>query len=200
MKRTRTALLAAVALFSLSAVAGCTASPEPTSAPPTVSDVVAGDSEALLSAHGLSGKSPREVVEALDQEPSARPLSLMGSVRYGEVLLDDGKSQASLPLKGEDFYLSIAPYENRTHECYFHNLGTCQGELADTDVHVTVVSEDGETLVDEDVTTYSNGFVAFWIRKDIKGTVTVTKDGKTGEVPFSSDSEGATCVTTLQLT
>ncbi|RMB62455.1 hypothetical protein EAX62_04100 [Tessaracoccus antarcticus] len=153
----------------------------------------------MLASRGLSGKSPQEVVEALDQDPTARPLPLMASVRYDEVTLDDGTTQATLPLDGDEFYISVAPYESRTHDCYFHSLGTCQGELTNTDVHVTVVSEDGETLVDEDATTYANGFVGFWVPKDVSGTVTVTKDGKTGEVAFSSDKEGATCITTLQL-
>jgi len=199
MNRARTALLTAVSLLSLSGVAGCSAPTEPTSASPASSQVITGDAEAILSAHGLSGKSSQEVVEALDQDPAARPLSLMASVSYDEVTVDDGTTQATLPLDGDEFYISVAPYENRTHDCYFHSLGTCQGELTNTDVHVTVVSEDGETLMDEDTTTYGNGFVGFWVPKDIKGTVTVTKDGKTGEVEFSSDEEGATCITTLQL-
>jgi len=199
MNRARIALLIAVSLLSLGAVAGCSTATEPTPPPPAASQSVSGDAEAILSAQGLSGKSPREVIEALDQDPSARPLSLMASVRYDEVMLDDGTTEATLPLDGDEFYISVAPYENRTHDCYFHSLGTCQGELTNTDVHITVVSEDGETLVDEDATTYTNGFVGFWVPKDVKGTVTVTKDGKTGEVAFSSDPEGATCITTLQL-
>jgi len=199
MNRARIALLIAVSLLSLGAVAGCSTATGPTPPPPAASQSVSGDAEAILSAQGLSGKSPREVIEALDQDPSARPLSLMASVRYDEVMLDDGTTQATLPLDGDEFYISVAPYENRTHDCYFHSLGTCQGELTNTDVHITVVSEDGETLVDEDATTYTNGFVGFWVPKDVKGTVTVTKDGKTGEVAFSSDPEGATCITTLQL-
>ncbi|WP_199711112.1 CueP family metal-binding protein [Tessaracoccus antarcticus] len=199
MNRARTALLTAVSLLSLGAVAGCSASTGPTPAPSATSHTVAGDAEAILASRGLSGKSPQEVVEALDQDPTARPLPLMASVRYDEVTLDDGTTQATLPLDGDEFYISVAPYESRTHDCYFHSLGTCQGELTNTDVHVTVVSEDGETLVDEDATTYANGFVGFWVPKDVSGTVTVTKDGKTGEVAFSSDKEGATCITTLQL-
>lgn len=199
MNRARTAILTAVSLLSVGALAGCSALTGPATTTPATSQAVAGDAEAILSAQGLSGKSPREVVKALDQDPAARPLALMASVRYDEVTLDDGTTQATLPLDGDEFYISVAPYENSTHDCYFHSLGTCQGELTDTDVHVTVVSEDGETLIDEDATTYANGFVGFWVPKDVKGTVTVTTDGKTGEVEFSSDPEGATCITTLQL-
>ncbi len=199
MNRSRTALLTAVSLLSFGTLAGCAAATGSAPPAPGASQAVAGDADSLLAAHGLTGLSPREVVEAMDKEPAARPLPLRASVRYDEVMLDDGTTQASLPLEGDDFYLSVAPYATQTHECYFHNLGTCQGELASTEVHVTITSEDGETLVDEDATTYANGFVGFWIPKDIKGTVKITQDGRTGEVPFSSDAEGATCLTTLQV-
>ncbi|MGV8845361.1 CueP family metal-binding protein [Tessaracoccus sp.] len=199
MNRSRTALLTVVSLLSFGTLAGCAEATGSTPPSPAASQAVAGDAQSLLAAHGLTGLSPREVVEAMDKDPAARPLPLRASVRYGEVMLDDGTTQASLPLEGDDFYLSVAPYVTRTHECYFHNLGTCQGELASTDVHVTITSEDGEVLVDEDATTYANGFIAFWIPQDITGTVRITQDGRSGEVPFSSDAEGATCLTALQV-
>ncbi|MGO1385407.1 MAG: CueP family metal-binding protein [Arachnia sp.] len=199
MNRVSTAIVTVVSLISLAAVAGCTASPPPTPPSAASTHAVSGDAEAILSAQGLSDLSPREVVEALDQDPAPRPLSLMASVRYDEVTLDDGTLQASLPLDGDDFYISVAPYENQTHDCYFHSLGTCQGELTETDVHISVVSEDGETLVDKDATTYANGFVGFWVPKDIRGTITITRGDVAGEVEFSSDDEGPTCITGLQL-
>ncbi len=113
------------------------------------------------------------------------------------MLLSDGSTEAAMPLDGDQFYLSLAPYETSTHECYFHNLGTCRGELAGEDVHVTISTDDGEVLVDEQVTTYANGFVGFWIPKDVAGSVVVTRDGKRAESRFSSDAEGPTCLTTL---
>ena len=115
------------------------------------------------------------------------------------VSFSDGTIEASMPLDGDEFYLSIAPYETTTHECYFHNLGSCQGELADVEVRVRITTDSGEVLVDEDATTYANGFIGFWIPKDVAGTVVVTKDGKRAESRFSSDAEGPTCLTTLQL-
>ncbi|MHA6513826.1 CueP family metal-binding protein [Tessaracoccus sp. Z1128] len=187
--------LAAVTLSACS-VPEAAESPRPSS---TVASVAAGDAAPLLAAQGLEGKSGREVVEALDQLDAPRPLPLAASVRYDEVLLSDGTTEAAMPLDGDGFYLSMAPYETTTHECYFHNLGTCRGELADEDVHVTITTDDGEVLVDEDATTYANGFVGFWIPKDVEGTVVVTKDGQRAESRFSSDSEGPTCLTTLQL-
>lgn len=200
MPRLRPALLAAVCSASLT-LAACSvpeAGPATSQAvsSPSVATVDAGT---LLAAQGLEGRSGREVVEALDQLDAARPLPLAASVRYDEVLLSDGASQAVLPLEGDEFYLSLAPYVTRTHECYFHNLGTCRGEMAGEQVHVTITTDDGDVLVDEDATTYANGFVGFWIPKDVAGTVVVTADGKRAETRFSSDPEGPTCLTTLQL-
>ncbi|MHA6508562.1 CueP family metal-binding protein [Tessaracoccus sp. Y1736] len=193
----------AVPLAAVVALSACS-TPQVAQAPsPAASDagttVAAGDAAALLSAQGLDGKSGREAVEALDQLDAQRPLPLAASVRYDEVLLSDGTIEASMPLDGDEFYLSIAPYETTTHECYFHNLGTCRGELAEADVKVTITTDSGEVLVDEDATTYANGFVGFWIPKDVAGTVVVIKDGKRAESRFSSDAEGPTCLTTLQL-
>lgn len=199
MNRARFAALAVAALLPLGLTACSAPTPEAPGASPgnTVAPAEAGS---LLATHGLEGKSGREIVEALDQEAAARPLPLMGSVRYGEVLLSDGTTEEVVPIEGDEFYLSLAPYETFTHDCFFHNVGTCQGELVGEDVHVTITTDDGEVLVDEDATTYANGFVGFWVPKDVKGTITVEKDGKVAESPFSSDPEGATCVTTLPLT
>lgn len=162
--------------------------------------VAEGDATAMLERHGFSGLSARELVETMDRDPGARPLPMVASVRYDEVLIADDQGEAVLPLEGEEFYLSMAPYETFTHDCYFHNLGTCQGELSDTTVHVTITTADGDVLLDEEATTAANGFVGFWIPKDVAGTVTVEYDGKTATTPFASDAEGPTCLTTLELT
>ena len=203
MRRHHLTIRIAVPLAAVLALSACS-TPEVAEAPRdsasmAAPSVAAGDAGALLAAHGLEGKSGAEVVEALDRLDAQRPLPLAASVRYDEVLLSDGTTEAALPLEGDHFYLSIAPYETTTHECYFHNLGSCQGELADVEVRVRITTDSGEVLVDEDATTYANGFVGFWIPKDLAGTVVVTKDGKRAESRFSSDAEGPTCLTTLQL-
>ena len=203
MRRHHLTIRIAVPLAAVLALSACS-TPEVAETPrdsvsTAAPSVAAGDAGALLAAHGLVGKSGAEVVEALDQLDAQRPLPLAASVRYDEVLLSDGTIEASMPLDGDEFYLSIAPYETTTHECYFHNLGTCRGELAEADVKVTITTDSGEVLVDEDATTYANGFVGFWIPKDLAGVVVVTKDGKRAESRFSSDAEGPTCLTTLQL-
>lgn len=63
------------------------------------------------------GKSSRDVIDALDQSNEPGPLTLGASVRFDQVLLSDGEVEASLPIEGDDFYLSIALYETYIHEC-----------------------------------------------------------------------------------
>lgn len=196
------ARLATAATAAALLLTGCASAPPATTTPgkPAAATPTPGDATALLARNGLAGKTPEQVIEALDQDPRPRPLPLRASVRSNELILTEGTTEARLPLTTDRFYLSVAPYATRTHECYFHNLGTCQGELAGKPVHVTITDAAGQQLVDADATTYANGFVAFWIPRNTSGTITVTADGKTGTTPFDSKADGATCVTTLRLT
>ena len=64
---------------------------------------------------------------------------------------------------------------------------------------MTISAADGGVLVDETATTYENGFVGFWLRRGIEGTITVTWDGLTATAPIATGPHDPTCVTTLQL-
>ncbi|MDP9822944.1 hypothetical protein J2S59_002753 [Nocardioides massiliensis] len=67
------------------------------------------------------------------------------------------------------FYLAVAPYVDQTHECFYHSLTTCLGELDSADVRVKIVDEaNDEVLVDEVRTTFDNGFLGFWLPRDIE--------------------------------
>ena len=196
MTRLKTALAAvAVAGLLTGPLAGCTATPAP--APASAPSAAAGD---WLAAHDLANRPAEDIVAALDRDPRPRPLPVRASVRSDLLVLSDGTNETTLPLDGDRFYLSIAPYVTRTHECFNHNLGTCQGELVGEDVSVTITDGAGAVLVDEDVTTYRNGFVGFWLPRDITGTVRVRQGDRVGEVPIATASDSPTCLTTLQLT
>lgn len=157
-------------------------------------------SSAVLTEHDLDGKSTEQIIEELDKGADDKTAQLVGSVRYDELQLTDQESGEELTLPMDDeFYLAIAPYVEKTHECYYHNLASCQGELVDQQLDVTITADDGEVLVDETVTTYQNGFVGFWLPRDIAGTISVSYDGKSVEAPFATGADDPTCVTTLQL-
>lgn len=170
-------------------LAGCSAQPSTSS------------SDSLLETHDLTGKSPVEIIEYLDEMPlDQRPADLMASVRLDELLLTDPDEEISLDLPEDSVYVSIAPYVDQTHDCFYHSLTTCQGELSDELVDVEITDEDtGEVLVDEEATTFDNGFIGYWLPRDTAGTIEVTHGDQTGTVDFTTTEEAATCITTLQL-
>lgn len=156
----------------------------------------------LLARYGLQGLDATQIVDRLDRLGLAeRPTDLKASVRPDQLELTWGKLVYALPLPADRFYLSVAPYVDTTHECFYHSLTTCKGELADQAVRVVVTdSTHGTVLFDGARTTFDNGFVGFWLPRDITGTVTVTYGGRTGEVRFATDDHAPTCLTTLRLT
>lgn len=180
----------AALLLTLSA---CSDAAEETAAAP--------EAAPLLAEHGLDGMSGKEIVDHLDRLGGAeRPTELMASVRPDELLVSDGTEELAVALPEDEFYLSVAPYVDASHECYFHSLTTCQGELAEADIEVTFTTAEGEVLLEETTTTFANGFAGFWLPRDVEGVLEVTHDGRTGEVPVATGEEDPTCLTTLQLT
>ena len=124
----------------------------------------------------------------------------MASVYPDELVLAGEAQEVTLDLPEEKAYVSIAPYVNTTHDCFYHSLTTCRGELGNEEVDVEITdSATGEVVVDEQVTTFDNGFAGFWVPSDIEGIVDIAHDGKSGSVEFSSKDDGATCITDLQL-
>lgn len=194
-----TALLAGSLV--LAGCAGATGdAPSATTAAPTQA-ASAEQTAALLAEYGLTGMDAREVIEHLDRlGGDERPSDLMASIRTDELLLAADGVETTLDMPEDSFYVSIAPYLTQTHDCFFHSLTTCQGELVGADVQVTVVDDvTGETVVDEETTTYENGFVGLWLPREMTGTLTVTHDGASVESPISTTADSATCLTTLKL-
>ncbi|WP_066530794.1 CueP family metal-binding protein [Corynebacterium bouchesdurhonense] len=188
---------AAIAATALAlALTGCSAAdPEP-AADGTVSQ------DTFLTTHGLAAMDAVEIVDHLDrQKVTERPTDLIASVRADELLLSSDDQEVVVDLPDNQTYVSIAPYLTSTHDCFYHSLTTCQGELDNEDIQVTITDEaTGEVLVDEATTTYDNGFIGFWLPDDVTGLIEVSYQGRTGTTEFSTTDDGATCVTDLRLT
>lgn len=198
MRNRRLATVLAASLASGMLLVGC-GQASTTSNPATPSASQPAQQGGLLEANGLSGKSVEQIIETMDQSTQQRPTKLMGGIKPDSLVITDGQTQQSLPMPADKFYVSVAPYVSRTHNCYFHNLGTCQGEQVRKQVKVLIKDDAGKVLVDETTTTYTNGFVGYWLPRNIKGTIQMTVDGKTGSVPFGTGPQDATCITTLQI-
>lgn len=204
MLRTTTALFAAIALL---VIPGCGSGDDDATAPHTPSAAATAETDApasgdtsFLEPLGLAGSDARAIVDALDRTSDDRDAGIAGSVRPDHILFStaDG-GEFTVPIE-DDFYVSIAPFVEGTHECFFHNLATCQGELVGEDLDVRITTADGEVLVDETVTTFDNGFVGFWLPRDVEGTIEVTWGEKSVTAPLATGPDDPTCVTTLQLT
>lgn len=196
-----------VALVSLSAafgmlVSGCSQTSQPGSTATSQASATASN-VATDSAIDLAGMDAKTIVSTLDQlKLSEKPTDLMVSVRPQELLITDSQgTESSVEMPSDEFYLSIAPYLESTHECHFHSLTTCRGELANENVRITIVdSATGITIVDESATTYDNGFVGVWLPKGIDASLTVESNGKSARTDISTKADDdASCLTTLQL-
>ena len=190
-RRVASAFLAAAALT----FAGCSTGPSENAStePPNPS----------LESYGLAGLDAPQIINKLDTMPVAdRPDDLIASVQPTElVLTSSDEGLATMPMPDDQFYLSVAPYNTSTHPCQFHSLTTCRGEMATEEVHVTVTdTATGDILIDEPRTTYDNGFLGFWLPRDITATLTIDYDDKSATVPIATGDLDLTCLTTMRLT
>ncbi|MEJ1091702.1 CueP family metal-binding protein [Microbacterium istanbulense] len=199
-RRPKLIVVATATLVSALVLSGCATSPSPEPASSTAGGQSV-DSD-FLAAHDLAGLDAAQVIERLDTMPLAdRPVNLIASVQPDAIVLtDDQERETQLPMPEDEVYISVAPYRDQTHDCYFHSLTTCLGELANADVQVTLTDDDGDVLVDEVRQTYDNGFVGLWVPRGIEATLTIEYEGQTGTAMISTMNEDdATCITTLQL-
>src|SRR5690625_7686101 len=77
-----------------------------------------------------------------------RPNDLIAAVQPDAVLLsDDDGNQATLDLPDDEHYVSNAPYLDQTHDCHFHSLTTCLGELRNENIDITVTHASDDTVI-----------------------------------------------------
>lgn len=158
-----------------------------------------GPSASLVD--GFAGMATAEIIDTLEATAVVdRSQTFMASIRPHElVLTDESGGEMPLPMPDEVFYVSVAPYVTETHDCYFHSLTTCLGELRNADVSVTVTNESGEVVLQRETQTADNGFIGLWLPRDMRGTLTVDHDGLRAELPIATGSDDPTCVTTARL-
>lgn len=199
--RRRSLITATAAVLLSGLVLTSCADSAPESASPSSSNHVS-DSE-FLSAHDLAGLDAAQVIERLDTMPVAdRPTDLLASVQPDAlVLTDDQERETQLPMPEDKVYVSVAPYREQTHDCYFHSLTTCIGELGNADVQVMLTDADGKVLVNETRETFDNGFVGLWVPRGVEATLTIEHEGQAGTATVTTlNEDDPTCITTLRLT
>ncbi|QSV14860.1 CueP family metal-binding protein [Photobacterium ganghwense] len=109
------------------------------------------------------------------------------------------QSSATIPT-GDQFLLSVAPYEDVTHGCTFHVPTGCQGEMVEKAMMVKITNAETQEVIQSGmVRTQKDGFIDFWLPKDHRYQFTFTYQGKTASEVLSTDANSRTCITTMQL-
>ncbi len=153
-----------------------------------------GNSQDVYAHYDLEGLTTEEMIESLDKQTLDGSIISAG-VLEREFIISHEDGEDSYPIDDDVFYLSFAPYINETHPCHNHNLVTCQSELAGETVDVFIETDDGDVLIDKEVTLYDNGFKGVWLPSDISGTITVDYEDKTVTAPLGTYSDSGTCMT-----
>ncbi|MCQ6276297.1 CueP family metal-binding protein [Bacillus sp. V3B] len=116
------------------------------------------------------------------------------------IVTDSGESQLTYDLPEDEFFVSIAPYVEKTHPCAVHSLTGCRGEMVGEEFSVYIEDTEGNLILDQTLKSQSNGFIDLWVPRDKAYRVTIAHDGKTVESEFSTFESDNTCITTMQLT
>lgn len=126
--------------------------------------------------------------------------NVSASITSHELIVTDNGKQTSYDLPKEEFFVSIAPFIENTHECAIHNLTGCQGELVEKNFDVLIRDEEGTVVLDETMTSLENGFIDLWLPRDQTYQVKIEYDGKSVESVIETKKDENTCITTMQLT
>lgn len=121
-------------------------------------------------------------------------------ITSSELIISDEKGTKNIyDLPEDEFFVSIAPFIEETHDCYDHSLTGCQGELVGEEFLVYIEDLHGNVMIDEKIKSFANGFIDLWIPRNGTYKIIIEHEGKRVESQFSTFSEDGTCITTLQL-
>lgn len=155
-------------------------------------------SESLESV-GLEGISGKEILTGVAD--GSIVVDGFGLSVYDDeliVFIDDEKISVDMPK--DEFYVSVAPYIDITHECTFHSATGCRGELKSESFFVEFIDTDGNVILSESMTSLSNGFIDLWLPRNIEGTLTITQGDLSTSKVIKTVAGEPTCETTMQLT
>lgn len=155
----------------------------------------------LLAACGTSSENTDDVRTLID-EYSAGNFTDNHNVSESSsdlIITNEDDSQETYDLPEDDFFVSIAPFENQTHACDIHSLTGCQGELVDADFNLLIKNEAGEVVIDETKNSGAIGFIDLWLPRDDTYDVKIEYDGKKVASVISTYDGDNTCITTMQL-
>lgn len=159
----------------------------------------------LLAVTGLLSACSGDDNAAVDIKDYVADLSGSNTVESASIddrnlMVNDEGNEEVFKLPEDEFFVSIAPYLTYTHPCSVHSLTGCQGEMTEKPVQVLITDDDGNTHIDEEITTLQNGFIDLWLPRDGNYTIEISYEGKNVTGEFSTFEGDPTCLTDFHLT
>lgn len=108
-------------------------------------------------------------------------------------------AEVRIPMPADAFFVSVAPYVDRTHPCTTHYMSGCQGELVDVAFQVRATLSDGTVVLDDTVRTGANGFLDLWLPRDQAIVLSVSASGYAADAILTTGADSPTCITTVRL-
>lgn len=154
----------------------------------------------VLGACGSQDSNSQDIKEMVHDYSTGTFDDVTASITSEELIVtnNDGK-ETFYNLPEDEFFVSIAPFVDTTHDCAVHSLTGCQGELMEKEVDISVEDEDGNVIMDEATSTFENGFIDLWLPRDNTYQVNIEYDGKKATSEVSTFKGDKTCITTMQL-
>lgn len=151
-----------------------------------------------ITAQEFAKLSPKEAVELSHS---------WHKKNYASVAITSTEIKASFPNEktvsiplGDEFFISVAPYEKQTHECDFHVPTGCTGEMINKKMHLKITNQKtGEVIKDEKVQIQKDGFLDLWLPRDTHFIFEFTYKGKKATEVLGTFKNDRTCITTMQL-
>ena len=152
-----------------------------------------GDNEANIT-------STADIKQLVQDYTMGEAEAASASITSSELIVtDENEEETSYDLPEDEFFVSIAPFVNETHECTIHSLTGCQGEMVNEDFDIHIENSSGEVILDEKKQTEANGFVDIWLPREDTYDVTIIQDGKETTSEISTFDGDKTCITDMQL-
>jgi hypothetical protein len=162
---------------------------------------------AYIFTGGVERNSPNEnkdtqsVKQLVDNYSSGNIKARSASITSKQLIVNEGEANSlTYDLPENEFFVSIAPYVDKTHPCATHSLTGCQGEMTEEEFNVSIVDKDGNKIMDKTLKSQSNGFIDLWLPRDKTYNITVEHNGKIAESEISTFESDDTCISTMQLT
>ncbi|MEK3672721.1 MULTISPECIES: CueP family metal-binding protein [unclassified Paenibacillus] len=158
------------------------------------------EAQAQGSSQPVSQAATQDIKQMVSDYSSRALTSQSASITSTQLIVDSGgPNEVTYALPENEFFLSVAPYVQKTHPCATHSLTGCQGEMAGQEFDVYIEDAEGKEVMKQTLKSQPNGFIDLWLPRDQKLQITVTHDGKQAKTEVSTFESDDTCLTTMQL-